>query len=113
MAPCGSAPPPHGHVLSALTREGLAPPAAPAVAQRHPGELRHQVELRRPDVAERHRVLLDRAADGLEVMRDEALAGDVVLVDTPVRLAALEDAERVPGREPPEVGDADLDHEVP
>src|SRR6478752_9294792 len=46
---------PDGDVHRAVGGEWLAPPARPPVAQRHPGHLRHQVELSRPRVAERHR----------------------------------------------------------
>jgi hypothetical protein len=45
---------PDGDVLGAVAGERLALPVAPALAQRHPGEPRHQVELRRPCVAKRH-----------------------------------------------------------
>src|SRR3954452_18210528 len=46
---------PDGDVFAALARERRAVPVAPALAQRHACELSHQVELRGPDVAERHR----------------------------------------------------------
>ena len=45
-------------------------------------------------------------------MGDEALFGDVVLVDPPVVLFAAEDAEGLTRWEPPEVGNADLDDEA-
>src|SRR5256885_1075081 len=43
---------PDGDVFGALAREWLPVPDAPPLAQLHAGELRHQVELRWPDVAE-------------------------------------------------------------
>src|SRR5947209_6982101 len=89
---------PDRDVLATLAREGLAVPVAPALAQRHPGQLRHQVELRRPHVAERQREQLPAAVDQREVVRDEALIRDVVLVDAPVRRARGEDVERLAGR---------------
>src|SRR5947208_16325279 len=64
---------PDRDVLATLARERLAVPVAPALAQRHPGQLRHQVELRRPHVAERQRQQLPAAVDEREVVRDEAL----------------------------------------
>ena len=84
---------PDRDVLAALAGERLAPPPAPAVAQAHPGELRHQVELGGPHVAERDRQALDAAVDDLEVVRDQALVGDVVLVEAPVALADVEGAD--------------------
>ena len=59
---------PHRHVLRALAREGLAVPSAPAFAQPHPGERRHQVELRGPHVAERDGEALELSVHTLEVM---------------------------------------------
>ena len=46
------------------------------------------------------------------MVRDEALARDVVLVDPPVAFARVEDVHRLAGREAPQVGHADLDHEA-
>ena len=103
---------PDRDVLAAVARERLALPAAPALAQPHPGELRHQVVLGRPRVAERHRETSTLPSDDLEVMRDQPLVRDVVLVDPPVRLAAVEDVEGLAGRKPPELRDHDLDDEA-
>src|SRR3954453_23353241 len=64
---------PHRDVLLAVVAERLAVPAAPPVAQRHPGEPGHQVELRRPHVAERHREDVEPAVDRAVVVRDQAL----------------------------------------
>ena len=99
-------------MLAAVARERLALPSAPALAQAHPGELRHQVELGGPRVAERDRETFDLPVDDLEVMRREPLVRDVVLVDAPSRLAHVEGVERLAGREPLELGDADLDDEA-
>src|SRR5581483_2027525 len=62
---------------AALARERLAAPAAPALARAQAGDARHQIELRRPHVAERDR----REAAAAEVVRDEPLVRDVVLVE--------------------------------
>src|SRR6476469_2985464 len=102
---------PDRDVLAALARERLAIPAAPALAQAHACELGHQVELRRPYVAERHREEPPAPVDEREVVRDEALVRDVVLVDTPVRRTCVEDVERLTRRQAPKAGHADLDHE--
>src|SRR5215208_4250091 len=69
---------PDGDVLAALAREGRAAPVAPALAQGQAGELSHQVELRRPDVTERHGQELPAPVDEGEVVRDEALVRHVV-----------------------------------
>src|SRR5439155_12408513 len=75
---------PQGDVPAALARERLALPAAPPPAQRHPPP-RHQVELRRPDVAERYRDDVHLFAGNRVVMRDETLRDDVVLVEAEMR----------------------------
>src|SRR6516165_4885047 len=46
---------PHRDVAPALAGEWRTLPVAPAPAQGHPGEPRHQVQLGRPHVAERDR----------------------------------------------------------
>ena len=97
---------------AALAREGLALPAAPALAQAHAGELGHQVEFRRPRVSKRNRQALGPAVDDLEVMGREALNGDVVLVEAPAGVADVEGADGLPGRKPPELGDSHLDEEA-
>jgi len=97
---------------AAVAGERLPIPAAPPLTQPHPGELGHQIELGRPHVAERCRRPLEVAVDEVEVMRRDDLRGHVVLVDPPMRLAPVEDAERLAGRQPLEIGDQDLDHEA-
>src|SRR5690349_776067 len=84
---------PDRHVLAAAARERLSVPVAEALPQPHAGQARHQIELRRPDVAERRRRLLEDAVDGAEVVGDEPLAGEVVLVDADVTFAHLERVE--------------------
>src|SRR6266566_6921352 len=59
---------PDRDLLGAVARKRLAFPAAPALPKRHPGEPCHEVELRRPDVTEWDRALLERSADGPEVV---------------------------------------------
>ena len=68
---------PDRDVGSALARERLALPPAPALAQPQAGDPRHQVELGRPDVAERNRAGGPRAVAKPPVVRDEALRDDV------------------------------------
>jgi hypothetical protein len=75
-------------VGSALARERLSPPPCPSLAQRHPGELRHQVELGGPYAPERHREVLGPTILDPEVMGGEALRRDVVFVYAPALLAA-------------------------
>ena len=69
---------PDRDVLAAVAGEGRPSPVAPALRRPHPGQARHQVQLRGPDVAERHREALPAEFD---VVRDHALVGDVVLVE--------------------------------
>src|SRR5204863_7762958 len=100
---------PDGDELRALACERFADPAAVALAQLHARELRHQVELRRPNVAEGSRRVLERAVrTAAVVMRDQPLVRDVVLVDADVPLAEAEDAELFTAK----IGKADLDHEA-
>ena len=96
----------------ALARERLALPPAPALAHRHPGEARHQVELRRPDVAERRREDLDLVAGDPVVMRDEALSRDVVLIEPEVRRRDVEELEPLARWEVPQPRYDHLDDEA-
>src|SRR5437870_856304 len=59
---------PDRHVLAALAGERLPPPSAPPLAEPHPRQLRHQVQLRGPDVPERDRGVLAPAVDDLDVV---------------------------------------------
>ena len=61
---------PHRDVLGAVTGERRARPGAPALAQRHAGQPRHQVQLGRPDVAKRLRELAERTVAEPVVVRD-------------------------------------------
>src|SRR3954453_11269122 len=71
---------PHRDVLLALAAEWSAVPVAPPVLEFEAGQARHQVQLGGPRVPERHRALLVLTVAELEVVRDQALVGDVVLV---------------------------------
>src|SRR5205085_10999324 len=97
-------------MLAALGRKGLTTPAAPPLAQSHPCNARHQIEFGRPDVSERHRNLY--AFLWVVVMRDQPLRNDVVLVEPEVLRTDVEGDEPLPGRQPSQFGDADLDHEA-
>src|SRR4030095_11718459 len=93
-------------------RERFPLPIAPALAQAHPGETRHEVKLRRPDVAKRHRVEFELAVNDRVMMGDQPLGRDVVLVEAEVRLAHVERPDRLARRDPLELRNADLDYEA-
>src|SRR3954468_3593865 len=84
---------PHADEVLARRRERLPVPPAPTLARLHARKLRHQVELRRPDVAERARRVLELAVTLRVVVRDEPLLLDVVLVDADVLVTEVEDAQ--------------------
>src|SRR4051794_38714124 len=98
---------PDGDVLAALAREGRAVPILPALAQPHPGEARHQIELGGPDVPERKRRFPPHPVLRPEVVRDEPLARDVVLVEAQVLGAHVEREEPLTRRETLQVRRAD------
>jgi hypothetical protein len=85
-------------VLRALGGERLALPAPPALAQRHPRDARHEVELGRPDVAKRRREDLDSVALDPVVVRDRRLRDDVDLVEAHVLRAHVEHLEALARR---------------
>src|SRR3990172_5558269 len=58
---------PDRDVLPALIGERLTFPSRPALAEHQACHFCHEVELGRPDVAERYRLQVDRAVDGSEV----------------------------------------------
>src|SRR5439155_20647537 len=96
----------------ALAREGIALPSAPALAQAHPGDARHQVELGRPHVAELPREDLELVADRPPVVRVGDLRGHVgVLVETNIPWAVSEHSGRLAGWKATEIGHADFDDE--
>src|SRR5215211_7090270 len=103
-----SSPFPDGHVLAAVAREHRPAPVLPALAQPHPGETRHQIELGGPDVAEGKRGFPPHAVLRPEVVRDEPLCRDVVLVEAEVLAAHVEGVEPLPRRETLQVGRTDL-----
>src|SRR5690242_4532815 len=70
-----------GDVAWADARERLALEPAGAIAQAQAGDARHQVELRRPGVAELHGEGVDAVRAERVVLRAEALADDVVHVE--------------------------------
>src|SRR4029453_18615904 len=95
---------PNRNVLGALARERLPLPTAPALAQRHAREPRHQVKLRRPHIAKRRRDGVDLAVLDPVVMRDESLTDNVVLVKADVPRLDDERLERFTRREPLQPG---------
>src|SRR4051794_12376517 len=92
---------PYRHMFAARAGERLPPEPAPALAEAHPRQLGHQVQLGRPDVAEWNRAA-DRAPVGcdLEVVGDQTLIGDVVLVEADVLVTDMERDHGLPRREP-------------
>ena len=76
---------PHRYVFPALARERLAAPVGPAIPQPHPGQLRHEVKLAGPNVAEGDRsALISGQVDLEEVVGNQPLPRDIKLVDAPV-----------------------------
>lgn len=59
---------PDRHVGAAVAGEQRPVPLAPALRERHVGELCHEIKLGRPDVAERDRLSMHRSVDHLEVV---------------------------------------------
>src|SRR6266516_6396374 len=82
-------------VAPAVAGEGLALPVAPALAQGHPGESRHEVQLGRPSVALRRRVGFKLAVYHPEMMGKRDLPRKVILLETQGYCQA---ANRLPGR---------------
>src|SRR3954471_5837456 len=103
---------PDRDVFAAFAREWFALPPAPAVAQPHPGKLRHEIQLRGPRVPEGNREPLDSPVDELEVMGREPLPRDVVFVDSPSRLAHVKGVEGLAGRKEPQSRYAYLNDEA-
>src|SRR3954470_14144100 len=103
---------PDRDVFAAFARERFALPPAPAVAQPHPGKLRHEIQLRGPRVPEGNREPLDSPVDELEVMGREPLPRDVVFVDSPSRLAHVKGVEGLAGRKEPQSRYAYLNDEA-
>src|ERR1700722_14084340 len=97
----------------ALARERLASPTAPAFAQLHPGEARHQIELGRPRVAERDRPDLEPAVDHRVVVGDLALRHDVVFVEVELRRGHVVCTHGLAGWKTLEIRNSHLDYEGP
>src|SRR6185503_20980134 len=66
------------YVSAARGPEGLAAPAAPPLAQAQAGQARHQIELRRPRVADVDRVQLRAAVGDDDLVRVHLLGDGVV-----------------------------------
>ena len=84
----------------------------PPVAQPHPGQLRHQVELGRPHVPERHGAVLALTTGELDVVPLHGLRGRVIRVGHPAFLAHMPGQHVLPGREPAQLGNPALDDEA-
>src|SRR5687768_9217460 len=104
---------PDGDMPLAVARERGAVPVFPAFVQPHSGHLRHEIQLRWPDITERTRALVNLPFPVFEVMRDQALIGNVVLVHAPVPLVEVEDDESLSRRKLAKRRDSDLDDEAP
>ena len=96
----------------ALAGEGLALPATPALAQRHSGKPRHQVEFCRPYVAEGRREHLDLAVGDPVVMGNQTLCRDVVLIESEPGIAHGECSDGFTGWQPLKIWHPHLDHEA-
>jgi len=99
-------------VLAALVLERRAVPALPTIDEHEPGDARHQIELRGPHVAERHRERPPRTVLEVVVVRRGSLRGEVVLVEAEVGRVRGERPHPFAGMESPQVRDHDLDDEV-
>src|SRR5579862_5422823 len=91
---------PDRDVAHAVVREGCTSPTSPPLAQTHTRDPRHQVELRCPDVPERHGEDPSPAIHDPVVMRNPELGSDVQLVDAEMGRAHGEGAEPLTRREP-------------
>ena len=89
---------PDRNMCGAVAGVGLWVPAAPALAQSHPGKARHQVEFGGPYVAKRRREDFELAVDDPVMMRDEALRCGVVLVEAEMRWGHGERPDGLAGR---------------
>ena len=98
--------------MTAVAREWLLLPPAPAIAQPHPSKLCHQVQLRGPRVPERNGEALEFPADDFKVMGCKALRRHVVFVEAPSVLDHAEGADILPGHESLEVWNGGLDNEA-
>src|SRR5947207_2638826 len=103
---------PDRDVAPAVAREGLTLPAAPALAQRHSGQARHQVKLRRPRVAKWGRESLDLPVDDPVVVRDSDLGCDVVFLEAEMRRTDVERVNRLARRQTLKLGNVELDHKI-
>src|SRR5919198_205979 len=103
---------PNRDMSTTVAGERLSPPARPPLTQFHSCNLRHQVELRRPDVSVGSRESLESPVHHREMVGDQSLGRDVVLVDPKVVLARAKDSEGLTGREPLKLRHHDLDDEA-
>src|SRR5262245_25738185 len=103
---------PDRHVLAAFAGERLPPPPAPPLTQPHPRELGHQVKLGRPHVPERETGVLAATALDLDVVRAHRLRGGVVDVERPAGLADVVGQDILPGRQPAQLRNVNLDDEA-
>src|SRR5262249_47789571 len=95
-----------------VRRERLSVPAGPAVTQLESGELRHQVELGRPGVAEWDRPVLALPIGEFDVVAAVALRGVVEAVADDPCWARPVSLDVLPGRKKAQVRDSGLDHEA-
>src|ERR1700722_5977712 len=104
---------PDRDVRAAVGGEGLPVPPGPAVTQPEPGELRHQVELGWPDVAERDGPVLPHPVGELDVVAPVLLGGVVKAVADDPPGAGPVGQDVLPGWQVAQVRDPGLDHEAP
>jgi len=103
---------PDRDVTRAVGSKRLPLPASPSLAQPHSGDPRHQVEFGRPDVAKRHVMYSGMVTVDPVVVGDEALHGDVVLVESEPGGAYQKWPHRLAGWQSLEFRNRDLDCEA-
>src|SRR4051794_37506049 len=92
-------PDPRRDMPGAFAAERFAGPGLPAVLRLEAGDPGHQVQLGRPDVAERYRPEGAAAVRDADVVGAHPLGGDVVAVERPVGPVGAERHHCLPGRE--------------
>ena len=101
------------HVRGAEPRERLAPPAAVAALEPHPGQARHQVQLGGPRVPHLDRARLDPAVGEVVVLAAQPLRGRVVDVVGHATRVRPPRQHGLAERQPLQLRHPRLDHEPP
>src|SRR5439155_11471685 len=104
---------PNRDLALAVARERVAVPIAPTLAPRHSRQPRHEIELRRPDVAEGCREGPGLAVHEPVVVRYGVLGRDVDLIKAEMPRGHVERHNRLARQEPLPRRNVDFDHELP